>query len=90
VDKLVRKKFLRRISSETDRRIVRVEITPKKGKDIYEQFMLFRHKLGEITLSAMDERDFDDMDRIMKKMVRQITDYNVETQLKKMVVQPVT
>jgi hypothetical protein len=67
-----------------------VEITPKKGKDIYEQFMLFRHKLGEITLSAMDERDFDDMDRIMKKMVRQITDYNVETQLKKMVVQPVT
>jgi DNA-binding MarR family transcriptional regulator len=83
VDKLVKKKMLKRVNSETDRRTVKVGITPKKGKELFDQFMNFRHKLGEMALARMDERDFSDMDRIMKKMVRQISDDNMEDQLRK-------
>lgn len=83
VDKLVQKKIVKRVNSETDRRTVKVALAPKKGKEIFEKFMSFRHKLGEIVLSNMDEQDFTDIERIMKKMVRQISDHNMETRLKK-------
>jgi DNA-binding MarR family transcriptional regulator len=83
VDKLVKKKILKRVNSETDRRIVKVGLTPKRGKEIFDQFISFRHKLGEIVLANMDERDFSDIERLMKKMVRQIADHNVEAQMKK-------
>jgi DNA-binding MarR family transcriptional regulator len=83
VDKLVNKKILKRINSETDRRTVKISITPKKGKEIYDQFNRFRHKLGEIVLANMDERDFADIERIMKKMVRQISEHNFEAELKR-------
>ncbi|HEX5168264.1 MAG TPA: MarR family winged helix-turn-helix transcriptional regulator [Cyclobacteriaceae bacterium] len=82
IDKLVKKKLVKRVNSETDRRTVKVALTPKKGKELFDQFMNFRHKLGEIVLSNMDERDFSDIERIMKKMVRQISDHNVESQLR--------
>jgi DNA-binding MarR family transcriptional regulator len=83
VDKLVQKKIVKRVNSETDRRTVKVALTSKKGQEIFEKFMSCRHKLGEIVLSNMDERDLTDIERIMKKMVRQISDHNMETQLKK-------
>jgi DNA-binding MarR family transcriptional regulator len=83
VDKLVKKKILKRVNSETDRRTVKVELTSKRGKEIFQQFISFRHKLGEIVLANMDERDFTDIERLMKKMVRQISDHNVDAQLKK-------
>lgn len=83
VDKLVNKKILKRINSETDRRAVKISLTSKKGRELFDQFTCFRHKLGEIVLAKMDERDFEDMDRIMKKMVRQISEHNFEVQLKK-------
>jgi DNA-binding MarR family transcriptional regulator len=83
VDKLVNKKILKRINSDTDRRTVKISLTPKKGKEICEQFVCFRHKLGEIVLANMDERDFADIDRIMKKMVRQISEHNVEAEVKR-------
>jgi hypothetical protein len=62
---------------------VKISITPKKGKEIYDQFNRFRHKLGEIVLANMDERDFADIERIMKKMVRQISEHNFEAELKR-------
>lgn len=83
VDKLVQKKFVKRVNSETDRRTVKVALTPKKGQEVFEKFMSFRHKLGEIVLSNMDDRDLSDIERIMHKMVRQISDHNMETRLKK-------
>ena len=83
VDKLVNKKILKRVNSEVDRRIVKVGLTQKRGKEIFEQFISFRHKLGEVVLENMDERDFADIDRLMKKMVRQISSHNVEEQIKK-------
>jgi DNA-binding MarR family transcriptional regulator len=83
VDKLVKKKILKRVNSETDRRTVKVGLTPKRGKEIFEQFISFRHKLGEIVLAKMDERDFEDIERLMTKMVRQISDHNMSAQLKK-------
>lgn len=79
IDKLVDKKLLKRVSSSTDRRKVKVCLTPKKGKEVYDQFTCFRHDLGATVLAPMDERDFQDMDRIMKKMVKQISN-PVETE----------
>ena len=84
VDKLVGKKIVRRFNSEDDRRTVRVALTPKRGSEIFQLFMAFRHKLGEIVLANMDEGDFADIERLMKKMVKQISDHNVEAQLKEM------
>lgn len=83
VDKLVKKKILKRVNSEIDRRTVMVGLTPKRGTEIFHQFITFRHKLGEVVLAHMDERDFADIERLMKKMVRQISDNNVEAQIKK-------
>lgn len=81
VDKLVKKKILKRVNSEIDRRTVKVGLTSKRGKEIFQQFISFRHKLGEIVLANMDERDFEDIERLMKKMVRQIADHNVRSAL---------
>ena len=83
VDKLVNKKILKRINSDTDRRTVKVTITTKKGQEIFDKFNYFRHTLGQLVLSSLDENDFSDMDRIMKKMVRNIADRNMEAELKK-------
>jgi DNA-binding MarR family transcriptional regulator len=73
IDKLVRKGLLRRVNSETDRRTVKVCLTPGKGREIFEDFIKFRHSLGEKVLTALDEKDFKDMERIMKKMFRQLS-----------------
>ena len=83
VDKLVSKKILKRINSETDRRTVKVTITNKKGQEIFDKFNYFRHTLGQLVLSSLDEKDFADMDRIMKKMAGKISDRNIEVELKK-------
>lgn len=83
VDKLVKKKILKRVNSEIDRRTVKVGLTSKRGTEIFHQFITFRHRLGEVVLANMDERDFADIERLMKKMVRQISDYHVEAQIKK-------
>lgn len=73
IDKLVNKKVLKRVNCPTDRRKVAVGLTPKKGQEVFQQFTAFRHGLGAKVLAPMDERDFEDMDRIMKKMVKQIS-----------------
>ena len=83
VDKLVKKKILKRVNSEIDRRTVKVGLTSKKGVEIFRQFIAFRHRLGEVVLANMDERDFADIERLMKKMVRQISDHHVEAHIKK-------
>lgn len=85
VDKLVNMKFLKRVNSEKDRRTVKVCLTPKKGKEIYSQFLSFRNKLGEIVLSDLDEKDFEDIARIMEKMANKITNYNLDNDLRKLV-----
>lgn len=82
VDKLVKKKILKRVNSEIDRRTVKVGLTSKRGAEIFHQFITFRHRLGEVVLANMDERDFADIERLMKKMVRQISDHHVEAQIK--------
>jgi DNA-binding MarR family transcriptional regulator len=87
VDKLVSKKILRRLHSETDRRTVKIMLTPRKGQEIYQQFITFRYKLGELVLQNLDERDLSDLHRIMSKMLKQITNHqsveNVERELEK-------
>ena len=75
IDKLVNKKLLKRVNSSTDRRKVKVCLTPKKGHEVFQQFVTFRHCFGAKVLAPMDERDFGDMDRIMKKMVKQISNH---------------
>lgn len=83
VDKLVNKKILMRVYSQEDRRIVKVSLTPEKGNDIYQKFLSLRNKLGEIVLSDLDEKDFEDIGRIMKKMSRQIYNHKINQDLMK-------
>jgi DNA-binding MarR family transcriptional regulator len=83
VDKLVSTKILRRLHSETDRRTVKISLTPKKGQEIYQQFINFRYKLGEIVLRNLDERDLSDLQRIMSKMLTQITEQSLEGEVKR-------
>lgn len=85
VDKLVNSKILKRVNSEKDRRTVKVCLTPKKGKDIFDKFLSFRNQLGEIILSELDEKDFEDIDRLMKKMSNQLLNHKSGQELKQQV-----
>jgi DNA-binding MarR family transcriptional regulator len=57
VDKLVEKKFLTRVHSAEDRRVVNVTLTPK-GKNSYKTFLNRRDTMAEKVLSlyALDEQ----------------------------------
>lgn len=83
VDKLVNKKILMRVYSQEDRRIVKVSLTPEKGNDIFQKFLSLRNKLGEMVLSDLDEKDFEDIGRIMKKMSHQIYNHKINQNLMK-------
>ncbi len=72
IDKLTQKKLLKRVNSESDRRTVKVCLTPKKGKELFEKFSELRYQLGVRLLKLLDEKDLEDMDRIMNKMIQQI------------------
>ena len=74
VDKLSQKKFLKRINSSSDRRTVKVCLTPGKGKKLYDNFIQLRFQMGEQLLSLLDEKDLKDVERIMQKFIASLPD----------------
>ncbi len=67
VDKLSQRKFLKRINSSTDRRTVKVCLTPGKGQKLYESFVKMRYEMGAQMLSLLDDEDLKNVERIIKK-----------------------
>lgn len=66
VDKLVKRKYLYRDRSDEDRRIVKIGLTPK-GKKIYEMETENYRKVSRAILSALDEKEQQEMLRMMQK-----------------------
>jgi DNA-binding MarR family transcriptional regulator len=67
VDKLVRKKCLRRDHSDEDRRIVRIHLTPE-GEEIYAMEIENYRKVSRAILSGLDEPEQQEMLRMMRKV----------------------
>lgn len=66
VDKLVRRKYLYRDRSDEDRRIVKICLTPE-GKEVYEMEIENYRKVSQAILSALDEKEQQEMLRMMRK-----------------------
>jgi len=54
VDKLVKKRYLKRFNSPEDRRVVKVELT-KKGKDTAEFFEQKKQEMAELILNGLSK-----------------------------------
>ncbi|MDH3711295.1 MAG: MarR family transcriptional regulator [Cyclobacteriaceae bacterium] len=54
VDKLVEKKYLKRVNSQEDRRIVKVSLT-KKGQGVFELFQSKKYEMGERMLGNLSK-----------------------------------
>lgn len=66
VDKLVKRKYLYRDRSDEDRRIVKIGLTPE-GRKIYEMEIEDYRKVSRAILSALDEKEQQEMLRMMRK-----------------------
>lgn len=55
VDKLVKKRYLKRFNSPEDRRVVKVELT-KKGKDSADFFHTKKYEMAELILNGITEK----------------------------------
>ena len=68
IDRLVRDGQLNRITDETDRRIVRLEITDK-GKSVYnERYKDVSRRMNEV-LSELDMQEITDFAQILTKII---------------------
>jgi DNA-binding MarR family transcriptional regulator len=65
---LIERSLVRRERSETDRREYILELEPA-GRRVKERVEKLRGELAERIVSALDERDLDDFDRITKKIL---------------------
>ncbi|MGB0526057.1 MAG: MarR family winged helix-turn-helix transcriptional regulator [Flammeovirgaceae bacterium] len=59
VDKLVKKRYLKRFNSPEDRRVVKVELT-KKGKDTATFFAQKKQEMAELILSGLTKEQGDE------------------------------
>lgn len=66
VDRLVRRKYLSRDRSDEDRRIVKICLTPE-GKKIYAMEIENYRKVSQAILSALDDKEQQEMLRMMCK-----------------------
>lgn len=66
VDRLVRRKYLCRDRSDEDRRIVKIRLTPE-GMEIHEMEIENYRKVSQAILSALDEKEQQEMLRMMRK-----------------------
>ncbi len=71
VDKLVDKKYLKRVNSREDRRIVKVSLT-KKGVGVFDLFQSKKHELGERMLSNLPKERQDKFIETMEYIARNL------------------
>jgi DNA-binding MarR family transcriptional regulator len=69
VDKLERKKYIKRTRSQDDRRVVRVALTPE-GRKFYALVEQARHKLALSILMTLDQDEQDALLRLSRKMTQ--------------------
>ena len=67
VDKLVRKKLVRRHRSEEDRRLVLVSLT-EKGEELHQQENESHLSLSRGMLKSLDSKEQDELLRLLKKI----------------------
>ncbi|MGD1858661.1 MAG: MarR family winged helix-turn-helix transcriptional regulator [Leptolyngbyaceae cyanobacterium] len=67
VDKLVKRKCLRRDRSDEDRRIVRIRLTPE-GEEIYAMEVENYRKVSRAILDGLDEPEQQEMLRMMRQV----------------------
>lgn len=68
---LIERGLVRRERSETDRREYVLELEPA-GRRVKERVEKLRDELAERIISALDEQDIDDFDRITKKILAEL------------------
>jgi len=77
VDKLVKRKCLRRDRSDEDRRIVRIRLTPE-GEEIYAMEVENYRKVSRAILDSLDEPEQQEMLRMMRKVAVQLNQQKAE------------
>ncbi len=77
VEKLVRKKYLRRERSDEDRRIIRIHLT-LGGQKVYEMEVANYRKVSQEILNPLDEQEQRAMLQMMRKATRHITEQNAK------------
>lgn len=72
VEKLVRKKYLRRERSDEDRRIIKIRLT-LEGEKIYAMEVENYRKVSRAILNALDKQEQQEMLRMMRKATHHLT-----------------
>ncbi|HEY9640238.1 MAG TPA: MarR family transcriptional regulator [Coleofasciculaceae cyanobacterium] len=75
VEKLVKKKYLRRERSDADRRIIKIQLTPE-GEKIYAMEQENYRKVSRAILDALDESEQQEMLRMLQKATRSLNCLN--------------
>ncbi|MBI4782412.1 MAG: winged helix-turn-helix transcriptional regulator [Oscillatoriophycideae cyanobacterium NC_groundwater_1537_Pr4_S-0.65um_50_18] len=77
VDKLVKRKCLRRDRSDEDRRIVRIRLTPE-GEEIYAIEVENYRKVSRAILDSLDEPEQQEMLRMMRQVAVHLNQQRAE------------
>ncbi|MBD3885797.1 winged helix-turn-helix transcriptional regulator [Phormidium tenue FACHB-886] len=77
VDKLVKRKCLRRDRSDEDRRIVRIRLTPE-GEEIYAMEVENYRKVSRAILDGLDEPEQQEMLRMMRQVAVHLNQQKAE------------
>lgn len=67
IDGLIESGMITRVSDTSDRRMIRLEISPKGGKILEKTHKEMTERMRQV-LEKLDSKDVDDLIRIMKKL----------------------
>lgn len=83
IDKLVKKRYLKRFNSPEDRRVVKVELT-KKGKDTADFFVAKKQEMAELILSGLNKEQgesfVDILELVSNNMRKHVESLNSDNQ----------
>lgn len=74
IDRLVHAQMVRRYRSETDRRVVWVELS-EAGKEEYARLQTARNQYMARMFSCLDERELDDLVRILDRVAGSMEEF---------------
>jgi len=80
IDKIERQRLVKRVNSQTDRRVVYLEVT-KKGQKLYDSYSRYLNVIAQMMHRSMDEGQFSALVQGLETMTQMVVPEEIEAEV---------